>query len=124
MAAEPQKQLPGAEEKRMPFLEHLSELRTALRNSAIGILVATLLAYAFRAELFALMARPMMAAWQEAQAETGIGRPEMVFTSPIEPFMVLFKLALLAGLAIGLVMFALIIPIAIVANVAALFRRR
>jgi len=38
--------------------------------------------------------------------------------------LVLFKLALLAGLAIGLVMFALIIPIAIVANVAALFRRR
>jgi hypothetical protein len=36
----------------------------------------------------------------------------------------LFVLASLAGLAIGLVLFALIIPIAIVANVAAFFRRR
>jgi sec-independent protein translocase protein TatC len=99
MAAEPQKQLPPAEpeEKRMPFLEHLQELRSALRNSAIAVLVSTVIAYAFRAELFALMARPMMSAWQEAQQETGIGRPEMVFTSPIEPFMVLFKLALLGG---------------------------
>jgi sec-independent protein translocase protein TatC len=101
MAAEPDKQLPShdpsSEERRMPFLEHLAELRTALRNSAIAVLTGTLLAYAFRAELFALMARPMMSAWQEAQQQVGIGRPEMVFTSPIEPFMVLFKLALLAG---------------------------
>ena len=99
MAAEPQMQLPPAEaeEKRMPFLEHLQELRSALRNSAIAVLVSTVIAYAFRAELFALMARPMMAAWQEAQEQVGIGRPEMVFTSPIEPFMVLFKLALLGG---------------------------
>jgi sec-independent protein translocase protein TatC len=84
-------------EKRMPFLAHLQELRTTLRNSAIAILTTTALAYAFRQELFSLMARPMMAAWSEAQAETGIGKPEMVFTSPIEPFMVLFKLAMLAG---------------------------
>ena len=35
-----------------------------------------------------------------------------------------FVLASLAGLAIGLVLFALLIPIAIVANVAAFFRRR
>src|SRR5262245_35383271 len=98
MAAEPQKQLPPAgEEKRMPFLEHLQELRSALRNSAIAVLLGTMIAYVFRAELFALLARPMMAAWEEAQKEVGIGRPEMVFTSPIEPFMVLFKLALLAG---------------------------
>ena len=86
-----------ANEKRMPFLEHLQELRTCLRNSAIAILATTVLAYAFRQELFSLLARPMMAAWDEAQRTVGIGKPEMVFTSPIEPFMVLFKLALLAG---------------------------
>jgi sec-independent protein translocase protein TatC len=97
MAAEPQRELPPHDEKRMPFLEHLSELRTALRNSAIAVLAMTVIAYIFRAELFALMARPMMSAWSDAQETSGIGRAEMVFTSPIEPFMVLFKLALLAG---------------------------
>jgi sec-independent protein translocase protein TatC len=96
--AEPAPQLPPHDdEKRMPFLEHLQELRTALRNSAIAVLTMTLVAYAFRAELFALMARPMINTWHDAQQEIGIGRPEMVFTSPVEPFMVLFKLALLAG---------------------------
>jgi len=94
---EPAPQLPSHDEKRMSFLEHLADLRTCLRNSAIAILVCTGVAYAFRQELFSLMARPMMAAWDEAQKTVGIGKPEMVFTSPIEPFMVLFKLALLAG---------------------------
>jgi sec-independent protein translocase protein TatC len=81
----------------MPFLEHLQELRTCLRNSAIAVFVGTCVAYVFRAELFSLMARPMMAAWQEAQQTIGIGKPEMVFTNPVEPFMVLLKLAILAG---------------------------
>ena len=37
---------------------------------------------------------------------------------------VLFALASLAGLAIGLVFLALLVPVAVIANVAALFRRR
>lgn len=93
----PQLEAPAADEKRMPFLEHLQELRTCLRNSAMAILITTGVAYVFRAELFSLLARPMMGAWDEASREVGIGKPEMVFTSPVEPFMVLFKLALLVG---------------------------
>jgi sec-independent protein translocase protein TatC len=87
----------GPHERRMPFLEHLTELRTCLRNSAIAVLAATCVAYAFRTYLFALLARPLIDAWAEAQREVGIGKPEMVFTSPIEAFMVLFKLSLLCG---------------------------
>jgi sec-independent protein translocase protein TatC len=96
----PAPQLPPAqpaEEKRMPFLEHLQELRTVLRNSAIAILASTVVCYIFRIELLALLARPLMAAWEQAEVEVGLGKPEMVFTSPVEPFMVLFKLALMAG---------------------------
>jgi sec-independent protein translocase protein TatC len=85
------------DEARMPFLGHLAELRVCLRNSAIGILVATLVAYAFRKFLFALLVRPLMDAWVEAQSEVGLGKPELVFTSPIEAFMVLFKLSLLVA---------------------------
>lgn len=84
-------------EKRMSFLEHLDELRSCLRNSAIAVLGATCVAYLFRKYLFALLARPLIDAWVEAQHEVGIGKPEMVFTSPIEAFMVLFKLSLLVG---------------------------
>jgi hypothetical protein len=55
-------------------------------------------------------------------------RRELGLDAPLGPArasdVVWFAAALLAGLAIGLVMLALILPIAIVANVAALFRRR
>jgi sec-independent protein translocase protein TatC len=84
-------------EKRMSFLDHLAELRTCLRNSAIAVLIATGVAYAFRQYLFALLARPLIDAWVKAEKEVGIGKPEMVFTSPVEAFMVLFKLSLLVG---------------------------
>src|SRR4051812_18087128 len=94
-AAEAETATENQDERRMPFLEHLAELRTCLRNSAIAILGATLVAYAFRPYLFALLARPLIEAWVEAQKSVGIGKPEMVFTSPIEAFMVLFKLSLL-----------------------------
>jgi sec-independent protein translocase protein TatC len=85
-------------ERRMPFLEHLAELRTCLRNAAVAVTVTTGIAYAFRKYLFALLARPLIEAWVDAQKEVGIGKPEMVFTSPIEAFMVLFKLSLLCGI--------------------------
>src|SRR5438105_665355 len=87
----------GGTDKRMPFLAHLDELRTCLRNSSLAILGGTMVGYLFRKYLFALMARPLISAWEEAQREVGIGKPEMVFTSPVEAFMVLFKLAMLVG---------------------------
>jgi sec-independent protein translocase protein TatC len=89
------------EGQRMPFLAHLEDLRSCLRNAAVGLLAGTLIAYLFRTYLFALMARPLVDAWLEAQKRVGIGKPEMVFTSPVEAFMVLFKLSLLAGVFIA-----------------------
>jgi hypothetical protein len=57
----------------------------------------------------------------EMRHELGLDEP-LRSASAVD--VLLFVLASLAGLAIGLVLFALIIPIAIVANVAAFFRRR
>ena len=53
-------------ERRMPFLEHLGELRDCLRNMAIGVFVTTGIAYVFRKLLFALLACLLIAAWAEA----------------------------------------------------------
>jgi sec-independent protein translocase protein TatC len=104
-AKAPAGELPPAEddaeggEKRMPFMAHLAELRTCIRNSAIAIFGGTAIAYLFRASLFALMARPLIAAWKEAAtAGVAVGKPELVYTSPVEGFMVLFKLAMLTGI--------------------------
>jgi sec-independent protein translocase protein TatC len=93
-AAEP----PAAEEKRMPFLAHLDELRSCMRNSAIALFAGTLIAYPFRAYFFALLVRPLMRAWTETP---GLGRGQLVMLSPHEGFMVLFKLALVVGVFIA-----------------------
>jgi len=85
-------------EKRMPFLAHLDELRSCLRNSAIALFVGTIVAYPFRAYFFALLVRPLMRAWTETPA---LGRGELVMLSPHEGFMVLFKLALVVGIFIA-----------------------
>lgn len=98
MAQEQAEQADSAvDEKRMPFLAHLDELRTCLRNSAIAILATTVVAYLFRQFLFALLARPLIAAWIQSQKENGLGRARLVFLSPHEAFMVMFKLALVVG---------------------------
>jgi sec-independent protein translocase protein TatC len=99
-ALPPQSEAPADEnnaEKRMPFLEHLAELRTTLRNSIMAVLFMTVVAYVFRVHLFELLARPLIDAWVKAQQEVGLGKAEFVFTSPMEPFMVLFKLSLVVG---------------------------
>jgi sec-independent protein translocase protein TatC len=86
------------DERRMPFLEHLAELRTCLRNAAVAVLAATAAAYCVRQYLFVLLARPLIEAWQGAQKEVvGLGRAHLVFLSPHEAFMVMFKLSLVVG---------------------------
>jgi sec-independent protein translocase protein TatC len=85
----------------MGFLQHLDELRTCLRNASIALLVSTGITYAFRQYLLALFAQPLIIAWSQAQAESGLGKPEMVFTSPVEGFMVELKLALLAAVFVA-----------------------
>ena len=92
---------PIDDEPRMGFLEHLDELRTCLRNASLAIIGSFALTYVFRAYLLALFAKPLIIAWTQAQAETGLGKPEMVFTSPVEGFMVELKLALLASIFVA-----------------------
>lgn len=85
--------------QRMPFLEHLAELRTRLRNSVLGVLLGTAIAYMFRAQLFRFFAQPLIVAWNSANVPPEARR--MIFTDPIEGFMVMFKLSLLVGIFLG-----------------------
>jgi len=96
--ADPVDDAPYADEKRMPFSEHLQELRARLRNAVLGVFAATVVAFLFRKPLFALMARPLINAWAEVPRTPGMPSPEVVFTSPLEPFMVLLKLSIVAGI--------------------------
>src|SRR5690349_17683724 len=89
---------PAEDERRMPFTEHLQELRTRLRYSVIAVMAMTVVAYLFKEPLFALMARPLSVAWTRAQGDGAtLQNLEIVFTNLIDPFMVYLKLALMAG---------------------------
>lgn len=77
----------------MTFGEHLEELRRRLKYAAYAVIIGTLVSYSFSEFLFALLAQPLVQAWSEA----GLGRPQLHFANPIEPFFTFLKLSLVAG---------------------------
>lgn len=87
------------DERRMPFLDHLGELRDRLRNSALSIFVAAIACYLFRGIIFRWLARPLMGAFYKAKSAGVVG--QLIFTSPIEAFMVLLKTALVASIFVA-----------------------
>ena len=87
------------DERRMPFLDHLAELRQRLRNSVLAIVVAAIGCYLFRGALFRLLAKPLVSAFLKAKDEGVAG--QLIFTSPIEAFLVLLKTALVASIFVA-----------------------
>lgn len=84
------------DERRMPFMDHLSELRDRLRNSLLAVVIAAIGCYVFRGFLFRVMAKPLLGAFQKAKEQGIVG--QIIFTSPIEAFLVLLKTALVAAI--------------------------
>jgi sec-independent protein translocase protein TatC len=90
------------EDSRMPFLEHLRELRIRLRNGIAGLLVGFLIAFAFKQELFVIMARPLVDVWRQVGLTNGsLGQPVLYFNSLIEPFWVYLSVSLWGGVFIA-----------------------
>ncbi len=91
---------PGvAEERRMPFLEHLAELRDRIRNAVIAIMLAAVACYLVRGVLFQLLARPLLTAFRIAKQKGVAG--QLIFTSPVEAFLVLLKTALVSAIFVA-----------------------
>ena len=88
----------NADDRRMPFLDHLGELRDRLRNAVIAVVLALAACLPFQDPLLAILARPFITAWMNMQAKHGLGRPELIFTNPIDGFMVQLKVALVAAI--------------------------
>ncbi len=84
------------DETKLPFTEHLRELRIRLRNAVLALLAGWALAYAFSQTLFAFLTRPLVALW--AQAGYPVADRELGYASLIEPFWTYFELSLWAGM--------------------------
>jgi sec-independent protein translocase protein TatC len=79
-----------AVDDRMPFMEHLGELRTRIMRALYGLLAGTLVALPFSERIVDWLARPV----------TKLGY-ELVFTAPAEAFWVQMKVGLIAGVFIA-----------------------
>lgn len=79
-----------AEEARMPFWEHVGELRSRLIRAVAALALGTAAAYALRFELWGLALAPL----QRALAPYGVSAPQaFAFTDLAEPFVVFMRLS-------------------------------
>jgi sec-independent protein translocase protein TatC len=75
---------------KMPFMEHLGELRVRIMRALYGLLAGTVIALPFSERIVDWLARPI----------TRLGY-ELVFTAPAEAFWVQMKVGLIAGVFIA-----------------------
>jgi sec-independent protein translocase protein TatC len=86
----------GAEEdKKMPLLEHLVELRKRLLYSAVGFILAFLACFYFAQDMFNFLAAPLAEFFHDAS-----GR-RFIYTDLTEPFFTNVKLAAFGALCIS-----------------------
>ena len=80
---------------KLPFLEHLEELRKRLIRCFIAVAVGFGIAYGFKEHLFQILIRPLVMVMDTS-------RDTMVFTGLPEAFFTYLKVSLLAGLIVAL----------------------
>jgi sec-independent protein translocase protein TatC len=88
---------PVTDEKRLPFLAHLLELRNRVMWCALTLLVAICACYAVAEELFDFLAYPLVKVLKEA--------PTLHQQSPADVFFVYVEIAVLAGIFASLPVF-------------------
>ncbi len=79
---------------KMTIWEHLNELRSRLVRAAIGMLVTTSVAWAYRVQILAWLVRPYEKAWMGRHMP---GSPELQTLSPGDVFVGYLQLSLVAG---------------------------
>src|SRR5438105_6478220 len=88
------------EEGRMPFFEHLRELRTRLRNAAIAFIVAFVACWFVSERIYDWLSVPLAKAWLENKDVLGPAMQE-TFSTQTTPFWVYMSVALWAGIFVS-----------------------
>jgi len=83
------------EDKKMPLLEHLVELRQRLLYSILAFFACFLLTYYFHTQIFNFLVDPLQ------QVFDGQSGRRMIFTAPTEAFFTYIKVAFFAGVCLA-----------------------
>ncbi|MBI5477933.1 MAG: twin-arginine translocase subunit TatC [Deltaproteobacteria bacterium] len=83
-------------ELRLPFSEHLRELRVRLWRTFLAYIVAIFVCWGFWRPLFALLVKPLVVAMQAAKLPV-----KLIAISPTEPLWVPLKLSMLAAVFVA-----------------------
>ncbi len=78
------------DDKRMPFLEHLEELRWTILRSVIAVFIGAIVCYIFSKQIVTFLRQP---------APEDI---KLIFLAPTEGFMIYLKVAIFSGLVLAL----------------------
>ena len=85
--------LKDIDDREMPLLEHLLELRNRLIYSAIAIVAAFIVCYFFSRGIYGFLTRPLARVY----ASQGYADPQMIYTGLTEAFFTYIRVAFWAG---------------------------
>jgi len=95
------------EEGRMPFLQHLSELRDRVRNAALYFVAAFGICWYFAERIFEWLRQPLFDIWKQHTGPAlkpgafDWGQPRLIYTGLTQPFWVLMSIGLWAGIFVA-----------------------
>ena len=81
------------EEDKIPFTNHLEELRSRLIKCFIAVGVGFVIAYGFKEKIFQILVRPLVLVMEEGD--------KLIFTGLPEAFFTYLKVAFLTGIIVG-----------------------
>jgi len=84
-------------DKPMPLLDHLMELRRRLMYSMIAFMAAFLICYYFSSQIYYFLAEPLAHVMQQQ----GMPTPHLIYTQLYEVFFTKIKVAMFGGIFIG-----------------------
>ena len=90
----------ASDDGRMPFFEHLRELRSRLRNAAIAFVIAFVGCWFFAERIYVWLRVPIDNAWFN-NADTLGSTAILTYSKPTEPFWVYMSVAMWAGIFVA-----------------------
>lgn len=82
-------------EEKMPFTEHLEDLRKRLIISVLAIFVGFLISYCFKERIFEFLMKPWIEALPKGQSA------KLIYTAPHEAFFTYLKVSFLTGIGLA-----------------------